>query len=126
MREIKFSYLVRRHNGFVFSETFTLPEIEGGKAEGWMKANHVYSGDLHRRQFTGLCDKNVKEIYEGDIVKARGKDRRDEVVGHVVFSDGEYLVETTQRDWPMASVVVLEHFEIIGNIYENPTLLEAK
>ena len=71
-------------------------------------------------QFTGLLDKNGKSIYEGDILK-HAKNEHYQVLWD---SDGHWMVdgnENTQgKDflWRWAKVC-----EIIGNIYENPELL---
>lgn len=82
--------------------------------------------ELIHCQFTGLHDKNGKEIYEGDVVRAVSRNHpRQEVIGEVTYDDGEYQVETDDDYWPVASVVVLENFEVIGNIHDNPSLLES-
>lgn len=60
-------------------------------------------------QFTGLLDKNGKEIYEGDILRGLGK---------VYFHQGKFCVEYGE-EWGWIS----KNAEIIGNIYENPELL---
>ena len=60
-------------------------------------------------QYTGLKDKNHKEIYEGDIVKG--------------IRNGIELVEMFQEYNIIGYNVDWEKAEIIGNIYENPELL---
>ena len=83
-------------------------------------------------QSTGLRDKNGKEIFEGDII-TNGIDRAD-VKNHQTL--GFYTV-LNGREYFFARGISFENFEenaeefseaveIIGNIYENPELLEDK
>ena len=68
-------------------------------------------------QYTGLHDKQGKEIYEGDIVGLKGF-RREEV-GFTKLHDGE-----TGDVIGMGYDSCWEDMEVIGNIYENPELLK--
>lgn len=72
-------------------------------------------GDYEIMQFTGLKDKNGKEIYEGDIV-----DFNTMGVNELLRAeyDGLYVIKTGQEITPNEV-----YCEIIGNIYENPELL---
>ncbi len=69
-------------------------------------------------QYTGLKDKNGKEIYEGDIVKYK------KMIGKIIFFNGSFVLSdfTEENEWELG--VINQEVEIIGNIYENSNLLE--
>lgn len=79
-------------------------------------------------QSTGLKDKNGVEICEGDIVKPLGFARWIGVVKYATDKaafvlkdhDNEFL-----RDEPVYLSQFVDSFEILGNIYENPDLMEG-
>ena len=78
--------------------------------------------DYELMQYTGLHDKNGKEIYEGDIVKCLPG---VEFFREVVFSDGGYhLINGDNMAFPI-EVVFTSHPDtaVVGNIHENPELL---
>lgn len=83
-------------------------------------------------QYTGLKDKNGKEIYEGDIVKRIvNKWVQDQGVVkfgfHKVTSDEWYYTDAYgfYTDSVYTAFEDDEDYEVIGNIYENPELLDG-
>lgn len=72
-------------------------------------------------QFTGLLDKNGKEIYEGDIVSQFIAPNPYDY-GKVEYQKSSFIVSWTSLPWQYLEVLS-EKIEIIGNIYENRELL---
>jgi len=75
------------------------------------------SKDIILMQYTGIKDKNGKEIYEGDIVKTQyiGSEGTKEIKYNIKYNfSGFGFIEN------------LDTSEIIGNIYENPELLKDR
>lgn len=74
-------------------------------------------------EYTGLKDKNGKEIVEGDILKSCYNGYHS-----VVFRNGAFWIEHTEdccKPWKGGLVSEVAHTDIVvGNIYENPELLE--
>lgn len=77
-------------------------------------------------QYTGIKDYEGKEIYEGDILKC--KLHNDEYENYLIAWNKEYAeFEALNRDKSnFICASIWNQFKIIGNIYENPELLEAK
>ena len=98
----------------------------------------IVNNDLHLMQSTGLKDKNGKEIFEGDVVSRNsgmssvvefGKWIYEEDFGYKIKNIGFYLNSSYDDDeffQAMDYEDIRKNYEVIGNIYENPELLEDK
>ena len=134
MREIKFKYTVIRENGHIFSEIFTLADIENGMMNRWYAANHVGPDQLKRNQYIGRKDKNGNEIYERHILKEEtsGMYKEGQFIPHYSIGfidwaspfDGYMRYRDLQKQHSWVNEIHSENTEIIGDTYSNPELLE--
>ena len=118
-REIKFR--------FYHPETGLMYEDTGITSLGVNNAiNKANDSAYIVMQFTGLCDKNGKEIYEGDIVNCVDT---NPTILEVKFIEGGFCCTSSNIlpfDINSFYPSIGCRIEVIGNIYENPELLEVQ
>ena len=79
-------------------------------------------------QSTGLKDKNGKEIFEGDVVRqvrTQPTTENETITGVVTMLEGAWLIMNDCEKLASDLWSETDENEIIGNIYENPELLEV-
>ena len=131
-REIKYRAWLKEEKKMVIVETIDFSE----KSIQYLEKNEIIDAyllrttfleDIELMQYTGIKDKNGKEIYEGDILKYKFPyDRRLKHVSLVKFIETEAsfgLKDIYGNEIPLYRITANNYFEVIGNIYENPELL---
>lgn len=111
MREIKFRVWDHLEKEMLFPETVTpsIVDLQGGSL----------------MQFTGLIDKNGKEIYQGDVIEAN--DVYGKYIGVIEWWNDRWVLEYEghqDKSKQYQSLMTVKG-AVIGNIYENPDLLTS-
>jgi uncharacterized phage protein (TIGR01671 family) len=78
-------------------------------------------------EFTGLKDKNGKEIYEGDVMEIPETDFNAEIIGRVLFEEDAYYIIPLRGGhlWGLHWSLRKHDAKIIGNIHDNPKFLKG-
>ena len=123
MREIKFKHYIKTKKGYKRC-SFDLSKYQNSSLND-VFYNLEKVENIITVQYTGLKDKNGKEIYEGDIVEYKTK-FYDRLKEHKTIIKWEDDLEHNGFGEPFAMGYIFRGFdiEIIGNIYENPELIK--
>jgi len=132
MREIKFRAWDKKNKRMAKVYTLGLTGIDYSTIQsGGVLLSGCGKNDIELMQFTGISDKNGKEIYEGDIFGVYSLigdfAGSHEPRGKVVFDNDlcAYVAEDVNGGWVYLSEYIEKpRYEVIGNIYENSELLE--
>ena len=136
MREILFRGKLKAENGefqkgeWVYGDFVTL-------IDGKEKHPHIYGkGEVKAEtigQFTGLTDKNGTKIFDGDIVEGHCHSQWRHCLQRCVvvydrdsFKSRHYLNFPNEKHYFEYKVLFSKDVVVIGNIHDNPELLESK
>jgi uncharacterized phage protein (TIGR01671 family) len=127
MREIKVRYIFKHvDSGNTETKIYSLSQLEERNVKELSPCFSIGYGYelMSRDEFTGLTDRDGKEIYEGDIVKGGRLRCSDGTSIHtdkvaVVFEDGIFKAGS------ISLISINRQTEVIGNIYEDSYLLDG-
>ena len=121
MREILFRGKRFCNNKWMFGSLFRWNDGDCFIVVGDHRHSHYKVDPETVGQFTGLTDKNGKKIFEGDIIRAFGE------IYACRWDDGnvEFGLSNKHESFGIAYVAGYD-MEVIGNIHDNPELLEVE
>lgn len=128
MRVIKFKGKKVNGGDWVTSMTISIGTIERKRHNMFFEiGENKWVGVVPETvgQFTGFVDDQNRDIYEGDLVKFGAQ---YESIGEVkyIVRNGGYLVKDKWGDWQwLYDIVASTNCIVIGNIYDNPKLLDC-
>lgn len=130
MKDIKFRAWSKAEEKMYLPEKSDMLSINflGGVSYG----GDTWADDMVLMQYTGLKDKNGREIYEGDIVKEQGARINNLPAApffkEIVFYEGKFMAKDVGIDDPQLYINIAHssYNEVLGNIYENPELLKPE
>lgn len=139
MREIKFrAYIKRDYNKELVGKILEVSSLHLKKNKviiGYSISKSNYGNksfnykDIELMQYTGLKDKNGKEIYEGDIVSFNLKSDNEgqpNIIGYIEYQTTFSGYKIMSFKGSFALDYNIKDIEVIGNIYENSELLKGE
>lgn len=136
VRETKFRAWDKHDKRMIVDEQEFIPLKVTNKGVLRLSPDHaenlwsIVEGDrFELMQYTGLKDKNGKEIYEGDIIFVPADEYEEEYKGEIKWYGGYWGFDEFYPDGTLCGSLFLFSYhdfgEVIGNIYENPELSEG-
>jgi len=124
MREIKFRAWDIKAKSMI-NEVWEIGLGSKNNPESWLVGDDRQIDSFELMQYTGLKDKNGKEIYEGDIVKSN-LESNDWIFVHLTDKEDEdgFRIFYIEDIFSRQKITHRDDLEVIGNIYENSKLLE--
>lgn len=135
MRTIKFRFWDKKRKQMIDKRPYTPDHYEylyinpEGNVEITHRGLPEYTKDFILMQFTGLLDRTNKEIYEGDIVEIKEENEpywMGEVIWDVYRWDGDGFYMSHYDNPGELFSQGTKYIAVIGNIYENPELINKK
>lgn len=122
--EIKFRAKTLSTNDWVFGDLHLLTKFP-----------HIHDREVSKSlihtetigQFTGLTDKNGKDIYQHDILQLQGKEKKYNCLVDWNINLGAWCISIENKCVgvkPLGEWLREDRFIVIGNIFDNPELLE--
>ncbi|WP_261021676.1 YopX family protein [Streptococcus mitis] len=124
----------RAYDGSSLNRMYQPDEVMVGNGDIWIidedsvAGEWIVNNDLELMQSTGLKDKNGKEIFEGDVVRqvrTQPTTENETITGVVTMLEGAWLIMNDCEQLASFLWSETDENEIIGNVYENPELLEV-